>query len=510
MPRYACLAAIVLAVMTLHTLNQQWAGDFWEHAAVVRELAARPWAPRHPLFAIDAPHPFFSPYSLTVALIARAGGIESPIALGAAGLVNLLLFLIAFRAFATSIIGAAGAFYGLLFTLVLWGLDPFRYSGFLHLNALGFVMAYPSVFAMALTMVALFALIRFTRDSQWRWGVLVAAVAPVVLVTHPITAVVLAAGLVAFSIRPAIREPARFAMLAGIVAATSLAGALLWPYYPWLTLIASGSETYAAPNLGIYEGVLQRTWPALAGLPFVVRRLLRDKFDGLALFTISLLLLYVVGWVIQNGPLGRVLAGAVLGLHLALADAVARLEAFDSDEPRVAQAKAASSRARRRALHAGIAIVTVAGVLNAMPALVRAVPRGLLPARFAQDPRLDRMIDVYRPLAGRVAQDAVVMADVNVSRHVPAFAGKVVGFIDPEAFVPDQTERREAVYRFFTDISSAERRAILDAYRAVFIVFDTKQSPLTPTARAALADLGEVSYEDGRLLLLRVASADER
>jgi alpha-1,6-mannosyltransferase len=500
--RYFWLSAIVAGIVTAHTLNEQWGGDFWEHAAVVRELSQRPLMPQHPLFAVSAPHPFFSPYLLGVAIIARTLGLDAPAALGAAGLVNLIAFLIVFRAFATHLVGAAGAFYALLFTLVLWGADAFRYSGFLHLNALGFVVAYPSMFATWLTLLGWYALLGFLHGSHWTWAVLVSCAAPIVLLTHPITGFVLATGFVTFSAGVVSRAPARVAAAAAGIIAASVLGVLLWPYYPWLQLIVSGSQIYRTPNLGVYDGALQRIWPALIGLPFAVRRLSRDRFDGLGLLVAALFALYVIGWAIHNGPLGRVLSALVLGLHLCLAKPVAELET---------RLSAAPDRTRLRWFHAAVAVASLAGVAIAAPALVRAAPRPLLPAGIRGDPRLERMTDVYRPLRAIVGRDDVVIADVNVSRHVPAFAGKVVGFIDPEAFVADERSRREALYRFFDDkTSDDERRAILRAYHASFIAIDLRQQTLAPPTAASIARLGHVVFDNGRMRVFKVDDAGAR
>jgi len=56
--------------MYRHTRNQLWVEDFWEHSAVVRELSTHLLHPKHPQLLLDAPHPFYSPYAVMVALLA--------------------------------------------------------------------------------------------------------------------------------------------------------------------------------------------------------------------------------------------------------------------------------------------------------------------------------------------------------------------------------------------------------------------------------------------------------
>ena len=68
--RFALLCLLVWGVMYRHTRNQLWVEDFWEHSAVVRELSTHLLHPKHPQLLLDAPHPFYSPYAVMVALLA--------------------------------------------------------------------------------------------------------------------------------------------------------------------------------------------------------------------------------------------------------------------------------------------------------------------------------------------------------------------------------------------------------------------------------------------------------
>jgi len=493
--RYWWLAAILFGAMLAQTVNQYWTGDFWEHAAVVRELARHLASPSHPLFSLDAPHPFFTPWAAIAALLVRATGLSPIAALSLLGLANLICLIVAFYLFASKVSSADAAFWALLFTLVLWGVSPWRYSGFLHLGALGFVLPYPSIFAMWLMLFTLYALLRFDSGGSAGWAVVVIGASAIVLLTHPITAIVLATGLVTFSARSLRERPGRVVALGAAVVAVSAAAAWLWPYYPWFRLIATGSGTYAAPNLAMYDSPLRRTWPALLGAPFVARRLAADKLDGLGLFTLALSLLYAAGGFFSNGPLGRVLPALVLGLHVSLADGVARLETRLRDS---------AAPANLRYLYGVIACAVVLGLTSVAPALLRVIPRPLLPGSLRNDPRLEREIDTYGPLASaHIGDDDVVMADLNVSRHVPAFGGKVVGFIDPEAFIPDEEARRQSTSRFFADISVEERRSLIARYDVRFVAVDMR-NPLEASFRRWL-EVQRVAFDDGRLRVVHVS-----
>jgi hypothetical protein len=76
---------------------------------------------------------------VAVAALGRLLGMGPIGALSVAAILNLVLFLVGFRLLVTRLVGNPhAAFYALVFTLVLWGLSPWRWSGFLNLNSLGF------------------------------------------------------------------------------------------------------------------------------------------------------------------------------------------------------------------------------------------------------------------------------------------------------------------------------------------------------------------------------------
>src|SRR4051794_26483212 len=92
---YLVVAGVLFFGLVAQTLNEQWSGDVFEHLAVVRELARRPFSPLHPLLPVDAPHPFFSPYTVALGLFSKVTGISALSTLKIAGIVNAPLLLAA-------------------------------------------------------------------------------------------------------------------------------------------------------------------------------------------------------------------------------------------------------------------------------------------------------------------------------------------------------------------------------------------------------------------------------
>ena len=121
--RYYISSLILIVLMVLDSIHGTWVVDFWEHCAVVRELAAHPFNPQHPLFLLDTPHPFFSPYLLVVGLFTKLSSLSPINALTVAGICNLIFFLISLRLFIHRAFKKNQdiiCFYALVFILLFW------------------------------------------------------------------------------------------------------------------------------------------------------------------------------------------------------------------------------------------------------------------------------------------------------------------------------------------------------------------------------------------------------
>ncbi len=232
--RFAALCVAVWLAMAFGRPATLFGGDFWQHAAAVRELAVHPADPGHPELHLDAPSPFFTPYTLGAAMVSRAVHADAVTVLTALGLVNLALLFVGLYVFIWSLPPQhrdTAPFYALLLTLFWWGADPWPYSGFFHIGVLGYVMPYPSTFAVALTLIALgMNQRRLETQHQW-WLVPIFAIAATVLLSHPITLLLLAAGLGSQALasrRALVVEMVRIGGLLALVFAI----ATFWPYLP--------------------------------------------------------------------------------------------------------------------------------------------------------------------------------------------------------------------------------------------------------------------------------------
>jgi hypothetical protein len=140
--RYLVLATVVTVLCTIQTANGQWSTDMWEHVAVVRGLIDDPFSATHPLKLLD------TPYTVTLGVLGRLSGVSAITMLSVAAVANVVLLLVGLRLFVIEATENRRApFWALVFLLLLWGLSPYRFSGFFDLNSIGFVLPYPSTFA---------------------------------------------------------------------------------------------------------------------------------------------------------------------------------------------------------------------------------------------------------------------------------------------------------------------------------------------------------------------------
>jgi hypothetical protein len=489
--RFFILCLILFVLMVFQTINGQWAGDFWEHASVVRELATHPFSPRHPVLLLNAPHLYYSPYDLGIALISRITGLEAVTTLSVAAIANLLFFLFGLRLFVSALFPEnreATSFYAVLFVLFLWGMSQYSASGFFNLVSLSYAAPYPSTFSASMVFMALAMWIRLVRNDRVLWIIPVAGIAGFVLLSHPLTYILLAVGLVAI----VISEHPRFGpvlWLTIFVFAVSLLAAATWPYYPFFTGVLSESEFISvskAASLCFYDRVPLRILPTLAGVPVIIYRMASNWRDPLGLMFVMLLIVYGFSAIFGEWMYGRVLSPIALTLQIALAAAVAQ------GESRLSYRKFFIS------FQQGMYCLVV--VLFSLTCSAWYFPYILQHCK----PDSPSVRNRFTFLSKFVPQDDVVLSDWASSWVVPTFGGKVVAPERPQAFVPDndQRQRRKDVNVFFSSKSDYDTRlAIVRKYGCRHILVSKENGASGDIIRSFLP-LGAVVYEDNRFVLL--------
>ena len=482
--RFLFLSFIVALYGISQALTGQWEGDFWEHSAVVRELATKLYDPGHPQLLVDAPHTFYSPYSVGIALFSRVVGLDPAKALAMAGVANLILLMISFNIFVSLFVRRDGvAFYALLLLLLFWGEAPWDYSGFFHLRVLARVLPYPSTFAASVTWIVLATCIRFVQSKNRVWLVAIWIGSALVLLTHPVTFIVLSVGMLAIIIgRCRLFSLESALLLCGL--ALALLVAAVWPYFPFFSFVLSASTVYHQSNDVMYVQVAKRIFPALIGLPLILSRAKSNWRDTLALMTLGLVLVYVYGAVSRNWSYGRVISQIVPLLHVAIADRVAQIE---------------SGLAREQSFLPKLVYSCLISLLLFSFAFNRAVLPAVQRLAAGQQNASDR----YGFLASLTGQYDVVLSDMQTSLVVPTFGGKVVAVPHPLAFIPDYGVRKKDVKYFFTDVALHDARLeIIKRYGVDFVLLAKARVPGWQAVTDAFQPSGRVLFSDDEFVLI--------
>jgi hypothetical protein len=494
------LGLVLVGLTISYTLERRWAvgSDIWEHAAAARELSANPLHPSHPLFDVEAPHQFYSPYLLALGVGARVTGLPVTTVVSWAAVPNLLLLLLAFWLFVTRVVRNEWVpFYGLLLVLFLWGAHPWFFSGFLAFEVLPFVLSYPSAFAKALALIGLALHATFLRTGRRALLVPVLLIGTAVSITHPADAVALYLGVGALAVTsPGPRKPALVAT--ATVSAGSFLLALGWPYFPLGQLLfAPASAAYraaiAADDRVMYVDVLPRVLPALVVLPLLARRAVRVRRDPLLVLLVGLLLAYTYGWISRNWSFGRLIADIMIVAAVILAEELVRIYLV-------------ARTSGRLLTMVGTAALLLYGVWNVADTfhLLPTAYRSVLPVGWAP-PDVDRAaLSDFSFLRGHTVARSVVIADPGTALAVPAFGGRTVWVPRPEAFI-DAADRQGDVARFFAVGSSdADRRAVLCRYHVSFLLLSSAQLRSQPDVFRQLLNLGVPRYRNSRFVLVDV------
>lgn len=503
--RYLLLSAALLLLVVVHTLKRRVPDgtDLWEHLAAARELGARPLDPNHPLFPLDRPHQLMSPYHLVLGLASRLPGLSIVTVFHLAGIANVLLLLAGLRLFVTRLLGRRHVeFYALLFILFLWGPGAWFYSGFFHFNVLPWVLSYPSTFAKALAFVGLALHLRFLDGGDRRALVATAAIGTVVLLAHPVDGVFyfVAIGALALT-RPRERRLPNL-VATGLASSAAVGLAFVWPYFSLFDLVfGAANETYrtglAAGDREMYRNVLWSIWPALIAVPFVLRRLLRNRDDPLLVLLCGLLVLYTYGWVSEQWVYGRLISAIMVVVAVIVADELAGA----AEE---ARAFGGAGRGAARWIQFSALALVAAGMVQMRHGLImlpdsvlERLPDGVVVGGVGLAPTAE-----FSFLSRYVGAGKVVLSESHTSMQVPAYGGKVVGVSAPEAFV-DTAERSADVGRFFDpSATEAVRRAIIAKHDVAFLLL--RQSGFDSDAEnyRAMAALGRVAHVNSRFVLV--------
>ena len=469
--RYVLLVLFLLFKVGIYATNGLWYGDFWEHSAVVSALMANPVHPAHPLLALSAPHAFMSPYHWVLAAFANATGVGAIDALALFGLLNFCLLAIGLKFYVRGFAGRHTeftSFYALLFILFLWGANPWGHSGFFHFAQLADVLPYSSTFATALSFIALgLGFSNTHRSTAWR-ALALTAMTTVVLLSHPLTFVFLASGLLCQCVQPG--RP-KFLIKAGgvlLVLCAAILVAMLWPYYSIVQLLTGAGDIYHSSNLVMYVDVVGRIWPILVLSPLLLPAFTFARTRSILLHILFLVAVYFFGYVSGKYSYGRDITFIVILVQILMAHSVARAEAhLYQTQPVVAQV--------------GRAVLAIALLAGARVWLVPTITRALTVVNSVVLGRQVSNQQMYKNLTFLpqfVKPGEIVLSDLETSWLVPSFGGKVIAGLHAQAFIADNDQRVEDLNGFFDPSASDQARlAVITRYGPTYLLLDKQNTP---------------------------------
>jgi len=217
-------------------------------------LARGEFPPRHNMVPGYIPQGHYGPYMVLLGLLARLSGAASLRVLYVAGIVNLLLYLFAFRWLLLRLVGEGASRWAAVVPLLLWGPLPIGDMNWASLGwpgttslAEAYNFFYPNQAGLILV-VAILALLAPTSDDSSnqidaRTGGLALLATGLLIATHPLSGLLLATALGALGASQLLarRLGARDATWLAALPVGGLLLATLWPYYPVLRLLPAFS-----------------------------------------------------------------------------------------------------------------------------------------------------------------------------------------------------------------------------------------------------------------------------
>jgi hypothetical protein len=480
---YLILSVLIVLLALAFSIRRPWSGDLGMHGATIERLRLNLTHPGNPLVDADTPSPYYSPYTVLLAVVARLFGWSALTVLNVVSPINVVVLLIGVRAFIRTLTDRAWApVLAIVSMLLLWGLQPWVWSGFLSFWALPLVMSYPSTIALGLTLLWWTGLSR-SLDAPARWyrylglGLLAAVIA----LTHQFTFVIAALGAVALVVSKA-RTLSRAAWLFLILAAAeAVVLILIWPYYSFFDL-SSVSGSLDNIHRPLYANPFMRYGLCVVALPALWLRVRRNRLDPLVLLFGMSALVVVGGWVTGKYEYGRVWPGVMLAAQLALAVELA--------------GPLPVSRWVRRAWLPVTALACAIGLVTQVGNLVYLAPASLATGKVRGAVNAYVKFPDYSWIRRYVHEGDVVLTDDYFSLHaIPGYGVFTVQPAWPDPMLPDESARRAAEHEMVTTKDPARRAELFRQYHVRWVLeVPGKWTIATGQAPVAFGPYGQRLY----------------
>lgn len=457
-----------------------WDADAWEHDRAIRAFAGDPSMPGNPTFATAEPSIRYTLYTVALAGLVRATGLDAFDALSLAAVFNTALLIVSLWLLLKRFGESAAASCVLLVMVGLWGGPP-GYANSYALTDLPWHQVNPSAFSFPL-MLCVWAM---SLRAEWASLPAMMVLSSIALNCHPMTGGFGLYGLLLLAFSGPREQLSSQLIRIFAVAASSFVLCALWPLFDFIAAIRSHRDQAYWFNPGVVR-IMLMSWcaPALLGGVLALVMVTRDSVRRCLLCGAGVLALTVFTLPLRSATLARFPMPGMIFAHIAIGVMVyeSRILEWRTWPARFRSVVESTPPART------IVELATAGMLlfYTLPQLVmvpmewhlgKAYVAQLLGRSDENHPHLKPRFD--RLLAGIVKSNDVVLSDATTSWPIPSSSGKIVAALHYEAFVDGQPDRLEDVGTFFGESEAVDRAAILDRYNVRYIVMNRAHTSLS-------------------------------
>jgi hypothetical protein len=505
---WLCGAALLVyvAACTGHRDNV-WGADAWEHHRVILALSQDFEHPQNPTYAAEPPSIRYSPYSVVLAAISRASGIDTWDVLSAAGVVNVLGLLVALWFFLAAYREQRIATYALLMMLGLWLVAP----GYASSNALSDMPWHgvnPTAFALPIILIVWAIARRISCGTlSPLWGLAIGPLSSSVILTHAIAGAFCALGLAILLLLCPSEYRGRLFIVLIASAIFGAALCFLWPWYDFTKVLVGKKLEGTWFNLAIAWRTLT-VW-YLPSILFALFALPMRSRPLVAFCLLGLVASYAMGWLsipLRSFSLQRGSLAGVWFAQIAVAAWAADSKLLD---PRTWNGRIRNllSEDILTSCRPAVDVCLMILLLWGFGTQIWSIAREAHLARAYVAPLTGReykQLDLRRRYAGLLAPmklHDVVLADNRTAWPVPSFGGRIVSSLHGEFFIMDEAEREKDVQLFFAEGTDDKQRAkIVRRYKARWIMLNTEV--LSEKTLQQLLESSAVVGRDETLILM--------
>jgi hypothetical protein len=492
--------------------------DAWEHHRSVLALVQDFRQPGNPTLGGDAialPSIRYSPYTVALAVLCRATGMDPWDALSLAAVLNTALLCLGVWVLLAGLgrPDASGA--ALIVMVSVYGGAP-GYANSYALADLPWHQVNPSAFAFAIVLFlwGLFLRLRRGAAPKGLWIALPLMLA-LALLDHPMTGFLGVMGLGLFAAAglddPGITRQVRLRRLGWAAAVSGLAifVCLAWPWYGF-----GRALTYKPDNAYWFNPSIARRmvteWCAPAVLLSLWALAARDRAVTRALLAggAACLGAGLVGMAAKSATLARIPLAGLIFFHLAIAVTARDFGWLSRDawKERFRQLRTGGPAAAEASLAAVATLVLMYGLVPQLLAIPREphLARAYVAPLMGREDKQPRWRDLYRQALAPVGPRDVVFGDPVTTWPAPSFGARIVAPLHFEFFVPGQQKRYDDALAFFATVSEAERSRLLESYGARWLLVDA--ALLDERQKAELIRESSVRSRAGSLVLMESAA----